>query len=120
MKAVQNRERRRKNDMIDETNVIDRVCAVCRANRALLHEDYLAAVRELCSMFGEKYVRTSDGGVLDDYEGALSCALLFCASGDRADREEFLERAGRAFVSVWRRMANEKRRGLNAGIGDRS
>ena len=90
-----------------------RVTSVCPMERATFEEDLSCAVKELCAMFGEKYVldEQSDLTVQTEYFTALCSALLYFHTGDESDRRRFIERARTAFLTVWKERAAKRRKG---------
>ena len=42
--------------MIEKNRLFDRVSSVCPMERSIFEEDFEQTVKELCAMFGKKYV----------------------------------------------------------------
>ena len=97
-----------------ENDLYARVCRVCPIDKERFRKDLLFAKKELCSMFGEKYVQTAedgDIGVFEEYATAIASAVLFCETGNAEERERFLTRARGAFLTVWKNKARKKKGG---------
>ena len=89
-----------------------RICSVCPLEKSDFEEDLDCAVRELCAMFGERYVRdeSREIPVKEGYIPALCSAVLFFRTGEESERRRFLERAKDAFLTVWRQNADKRRK----------
>ena len=46
--------------MIEKNRLFDRVSSVCPMERSIFEEDFEQTVKELCAMFGKKYVLCTD------------------------------------------------------------
>lgn len=107
--------------MIEKNRLFDRVSSVCPMERSIFEEDFEQTVKELCAMFGKKYVLCTnetgieeEASVREEYTGAICSAILFFHNGEQEDRERFLERSGRAFLEVWRQRCDRNRKGAGA------
>lgn len=100
---------------MSENDLYTRVCRVCPIDKARFDKDFLWARSELCAMFGEKYVLDAAGigetDVREEYATAIASAVLFCETGDAAERERFLTRGKGAFLTVWKEKARGRKRG---------
>ena len=94
-----------------------RVASVCPMERSTFEEDLICAANELCAMFGEKYVldEKSDLTVKKEYFTALCSALLYFRMGEESDRRRFIDRARKAFLTVWKERAEKRRMGGESG-----
>ena len=98
--------------MVDRDRLYERVRSVCPIGSADFDEDYACALRELCALFGAKYVYSNAAhtAVYEEYEPALSSEILFYLRGEEDDRRRFLLRAEDAYRAVWRAKADENRK----------
>jgi hypothetical protein len=98
--------------MFTKSILYQRVNSVAPLERAVFEEDLECAIGELCAMFGEKYVldEGSDLKTKKEYFTALCSAILYFRTGDQTDRRRFLDRAKTAFLTIWKKQADERRR----------
>ncbi len=97
---------------VTKEELYKRVCSVCPLEKTDFEEDLSCAIRELCAMFGDRYVRDESAELLvkESYIPALCSAVLFFRTGEESDRRRFLERAKDAFLTVWRQNADKRRK----------
>ena len=98
---------------MDTTLLYEHLCQVKPVTHAQLLAALNATVRELCALYGEKYV-LRDGAlrpitrvgqspcIAEDYEGAVLDNLLYHATGEERYKTDFLAHAQYAYHNLWR------------------